>query len=105
MYKAFVAASFTVILSPEQGYGYSVHCPAMPGAVSQGENREDALRNIAEAMEGWLDVATERGFGPLIETPELVAEGIARILGFRAEEGWPLTIETTVVQLPVAIAA
>lgn len=97
--------TYTVILSPETG-GYSVFCPAMPGAVSQGETRAEALANIAEAMEGWLAVEREFGGDALPETPELVAAKIAQVLGWRAEEGWDLTIETVPVLVIVnAVAA
>ena len=41
---------FTVILEPEPVGGYSVHCPALPGCVSQGDDRNSALANIEEAI-------------------------------------------------------
>lgn len=45
---------YTVVLSPEpEGAWYSVTCPAMPGAVSQGRTREEALENIVESMMAW----------------------------------------------------
>jgi len=89
---------YTVILSPdpERG-GFTVSVPAMPGAVSQGDSREETLANIREAMEGWLASAEDDGGRALVETPELVAAGVGRILGFRAEEGWDLVVETAVV--------
>ena len=98
--------TFTVVLSPdpERG-GYSVSCPAMPGALSQGETREETLRNIQEAMELWLEVATEHGEAPLDESPELVASEVAFVLGWRSEEGWPLVVETATVNLAAAVAA
>ena len=34
--------------------GYSVHCPGLPGCWSQGENEEEALDNIAEAIGDYL---------------------------------------------------
>jgi hypothetical protein len=77
----------------------------MRGALSQGDNREEALRNIQEAMEGWLEVATELGDAPLPETPELISAEVAFVLGWRAEEGWPLVVETATVTLPAAVAA
>ena len=98
--------SYTVVLCPNEGTTYwTVTCPAMPGAVSQGIGRKGALRNIAEAMEGWLEQATEDGYGPLPETPELIAKEIEFVLGWKAEEGWPLLVETAQVALREPVAA
>ena len=46
---------FTVILREEPEGGYSAQCVELPGAVSQGENREQALANIREAIEGYVE--------------------------------------------------
>ena len=96
--------TYTVVLSKEPKW-YSVVCPAMPGAVSQGESRETALANIVEAMAGWSEVAAEQGLEPLLETAELVGAKTAEVLEFLAAEGWPLLVETAVVRLPVVVAA
>jgi predicted RNase H-like HicB family nuclease len=48
-----------VLLRPESVGGYSVSVPALTGCFSQGETREEALRNIREAAELWLEVATD----------------------------------------------
>lgn len=43
---------FTVILEKDEvDGGYSVQCLELPGAISQGETRDEALRNIKEAIE------------------------------------------------------
>ncbi len=39
----------------EEGF-YVAEVPALPGCLSQGETREEALENIREAVEGWLEV-------------------------------------------------
>ncbi len=39
----------------EGGY-FVAEVPALPGCLSQGKTKEDAIRNIREAVEGWLEV-------------------------------------------------
>jgi len=39
----------------ESGY-YVAEVPALPGCMSQGKTKEEALTNIKEAIEGWLEV-------------------------------------------------
>ena len=41
---------FTVVLQKESVGGYSVRCVEIPEAISQGETREEALKNIKEAI-------------------------------------------------------
>ncbi len=50
---------FTVVLEKEEEGGYSVQCLELPGAISQGETKEEALRNIKEAIELVLEVIKE----------------------------------------------
>lgn len=40
---------------------WTVQCPELRGCISQGESVEDALSNIKEAMELWLETALEAG--------------------------------------------
>jgi len=52
---------YQVILVPgEDGYVVA-ECPSLPGCMSQGATREEALRNIREAMELWLETEQENG--------------------------------------------
>ena len=44
-----------VIEKDESGY-YIAEVPALPGCLSQGKTREEALTNIKEAIEGWFEV-------------------------------------------------
>ena len=47
---------FKVILEPsEEGDGYTVYVPSLPGCISEGETTEDALTNIREAIELYLE--------------------------------------------------
>jgi predicted RNase H-like HicB family nuclease len=45
-----------------------VECPAIPGCVSQGETKEQALESIKEAIAACLEVRAERGLPLTIET-------------------------------------
>ena len=44
-----------IIEQDEKGY-YVAEAPALPGCLSQGKTREEAIANIKEAIEGWLEV-------------------------------------------------
>ncbi len=48
-----------VVLEPQPEGGYVAYVPALPGCVSQGETVEEALKNIREAIELYLEVAEE----------------------------------------------
>lgn len=37
--------------------GYTVWCPSLPGCASQGITKEEALENIQDAIESYLEVA------------------------------------------------
>ena len=54
-----VTRSFTVILEPAEEGGFIVKCVELPVA-SQGESKEEALKNIKEAIEGYLEVKAEK---------------------------------------------
>jgi len=43
----------TVIEQDEDG-NYTVQCPALPGCISEGKTREEALANIKDAIGGCL---------------------------------------------------
>ena len=44
-----------IIEQDEAGY-YVAEVPALPGCLSQGRTYEEAIANIKEAIEGWLEV-------------------------------------------------
>jgi len=46
---------YTVVLEKEADGGYVVTVPALPGCVSQGDNREEALANVREAIQLYVD--------------------------------------------------
>lgn len=47
------------VVMAESEEGFAVSCPALPGCHSQGATREEALANIREAIQLWLEVAEE----------------------------------------------
>jgi antitoxin HicB len=49
-----------VLLRSEDVGGYSISVPALPGCHSQGETVAEALANIREAAELWLEVAGQQ---------------------------------------------
>lgn len=52
---------YTVVIEKgEDGY-LVVHCPALPGCWSQGKTREEALGNIREAIELYLESLRAHG--------------------------------------------
>jgi len=46
---------YTVILEREADGGFVVSVPVLPGCVSQGDTREEALANIREAIDLYVD--------------------------------------------------
>jgi len=44
-----------VILEPSEDGGFTAVVPALPGCISEGDTREEALRNIREAIELYLE--------------------------------------------------
>ncbi len=44
-----------VILEASQEGGYTVYVPSLPGCISEGETEEEALVNIREAIELYLE--------------------------------------------------
>jgi len=52
---------FTVVLEQESDGGFVVSVPSLPGCVSQGESRDEALVNVREAIEAYLEDCRESG--------------------------------------------
>ena len=52
-----VVRQFEVLLDPQEEGGFTVWCPQLRGCVSEGETRAEALANIREAIELWLESA------------------------------------------------
>ncbi len=46
---------FKVVFEPSEEGGYTVFVPSLPGCISEGDTREEALTNIKEAIELYLE--------------------------------------------------
>ncbi|MEY6434297.1 type II toxin-antitoxin system HicB family antitoxin [Thioalkalicoccus limnaeus] len=44
-----------VVLEPSEEGGFTIFVPSLPGCISEGETREEALANIREAIELYLE--------------------------------------------------
>ena len=44
-----------IVLEPSEDGGYTVYVPALPGCISEGNTREEALANIKEAILLYLE--------------------------------------------------
>ncbi len=61
-----------VVLEPSDEGGYTALVPALPGCVSEGDTREEALRNIEEAIQLYLEpVDDDLLVGPDAEVLEI----------------------------------
>lgn len=47
-----------IVYHGEDGY-WIAECPSLPGCVSQGKSREDAISNIREAIQGYVRALEE----------------------------------------------
>ena len=52
---------YTVIVEKGRESGYIAYAPALKGCVSQGETREQVIKNIKEAMEIYIEALLEEG--------------------------------------------
>ncbi len=52
---------YTVVLEQEEDGGYVISVPALPGCISQGDTRDEAMANIEEAILLYIEHFRERG--------------------------------------------
>ncbi len=46
---------FKIVLEKSDEGGYTVYVPSLPGCISEGNTKEEALKNIQEAIELYLE--------------------------------------------------
>ncbi|MGI8653898.1 MAG: type II toxin-antitoxin system HicB family antitoxin [Pyrinomonadaceae bacterium] len=62
---------FNVTIDRDEDGVWIVECPAIPGCVSQGNTKAEALENVKEAIALCLEVRAEKGFPLTIETRQV----------------------------------
>jgi predicted RNase H-like HicB family nuclease len=62
---------FHVTIDRDEDEVWIVECPAIPGCVSQGSSKQEALESIKEAIQLCLEVRAERGIPLTIETRQI----------------------------------
>lgn len=53
-----------VILEPSDEGGFTATVPSLPGCISEGNSKEEALKNIREAIELYLEPVDDDGIYP-----------------------------------------
>jgi predicted RNase H-like HicB family nuclease len=59
---------FNVTIERDEDGMWVIECPSIPGCVSQVRTKEEALRNVKEAIQLCLEVRAERGLPLTVET-------------------------------------
>jgi predicted RNase H-like HicB family nuclease len=61
-----------IVLEASEEGGYTVYVPSLPGCISEGDTKEDALANIKEAIELYLEpVEDDNAISPGSEIAEI----------------------------------
>ena len=53
--------TYSVELKPQNEGGYTVTVPVLPGCISEGDTMEEALKNIKDAVEGYINIMVKKG--------------------------------------------
>jgi predicted RNase H-like HicB family nuclease len=57
-----MAKKYTIVLEPNYPEeGYTVRVPALPGCITYGRSREEALERAKEAVEGFIEGLEKMG--------------------------------------------
>lgn len=50
-----------IIIKPGEDGFWLAECPSLPGCISQGQSKKEAIKNIQEAVEGYIEVLQQDG--------------------------------------------
>ena len=62
---------FLVSIDRDEDGVWVAECPSIPGCVSQGKTKEEALENVKDAIKLCLQVRAEKGMPLTIETKQI----------------------------------
>jgi predicted RNase H-like HicB family nuclease len=48
----------TIVLEPQEEGGFTAYVPSLPGCISEGNTKEESIKNIKEAIELYLEADT-----------------------------------------------
>ena len=68
---------FRAILEPNESGGYTVTVPILPGCISEGDTNTEALANISEAIE--LYIESLQAEGEAVPSEEGVEEAVVEV--------------------------
>jgi predicted RNase H-like HicB family nuclease len=71
---------FNVTINRDEDGIWIIECPSIPGCISQGETKPEALSNIQDAIAACLQVRAERGMPLTIETSQVIDQLDSRLL-------------------------
>jgi predicted RNase H-like HicB family nuclease len=63
--------TFLVSIDRDEDGVWVVNCPAIPGCVSQGATKDEAIANVRDAIRACLEVRSERGMPLTVETRQV----------------------------------
>ena len=62
---------FLINIDRDEDGAWIAECPAIPGCVSQGWTKDEAVANIRDAIRDCLEVRAERGMPLTVETQQI----------------------------------
>ena len=72
-----MSKKFRVLLEPNESGGYTVTVPLLPGCITEGDTKAEALANIKEAIE--LYIESLQADGQPVPAEETVEEAVVEV--------------------------
>jgi len=69
--------AYPVVIEPlpaEDGGGFLALVPDLPGCMSDGESPEEAVANVQDAIDTWIEAANDRGHAVPVPSRHLVVD-------------------------------